>query len=92
METWAKAALNIEYFSEEADPHYETKVLPEVSQNTERGHCLKTEAILKYFSQNAKLNGWKWLVIADDDTLLSVHKMLEFLTCYDEKNPLGIMQ
>ena len=33
FETWSKSALNIEYFSEEADATYGTKVLPEVKSN-----------------------------------------------------------
>ena len=92
FETWSKSALNIEYFSEEADATYGTKVLPEVKSNTERGHCMKTEAILKYFNKNKKAKNWKWLVIADDDTILSVHKLLEFLKCYDPANTLAIGQ
>ena len=47
FDTWGKAALNIEYFSEYASRKYKTKVLPRVQQNTEKGHCQKTEAILK---------------------------------------------
>merc|ERR1711976_180043 len=35
---------------------------------------------------------WKWLVIADDDTILSVQKMLEFLHCFDSEEPLHIGQ
>ena len=92
METWSKAALNIEYFSEEAEDKYGTKVLPEVKKNTERGHCMKTEAILKYFNKNRETKGWKWLVIADDDTIMSVQKMLEFLKCYNPEKSLAIGQ
>ena len=92
METWSKAALNIEYFSEEVEEKFGTKVLPEVKKNTERGHCMKTEAILKFFNKNRESKGWKWLVIADDDTIMSVQKMLEFLKCYIPENPLAIGQ
>ena len=92
FDTWSKSALNIEYFSELAESKYLTKVLPEVDQNTERGHCLKTEAILKYFHRNAKLKNWKWLVITDDDTIMGVHKLLEFLKCYNPDKVLAIGQ
>ena len=92
FQTWAKAAVNIDYFSEVAEAEYLTKVLPEVNKNTERGHCMKTEAILKYFNRNAKAKGWKWLIITDDDTLLSVHKLLEFLKCYNPEESLAIGQ
>ena len=92
FETWSQSAFNIEYFSEVSESEYGTTVLPEVKQNTERGHCMKTEAILKYFNKNKKLKGWKWLVIADDDTLMSVQKMLEFLKCYNSEDALAIGQ
>ena len=92
LETWSKAAINIEYFSEEVEEKYGTKVLPEVKKNTERGHCMKTEAILKYFDRNKEANRWQWLVIADDDTIMSVQKMLEFLKCYKPEEPLAIGQ
>jgi hypothetical protein len=29
-------------------------------------------------------NNWKWLVIADDDTLLSVAKLMDAIQCYDK--------
>ena len=92
METWSNAVVNIEYFSEEVEEKYNTKVLPEVKKNTERGHCMKTLAILKYFNKNKEANRWKWLVIADDDTIMSVQKMLEFLKCYNPEAPLAIGQ
>ena len=87
-ETWAKAALNVKYFSEEADPKYGTIVLPGV-RNTERGHCGKTLAIIKYFHQRASEEGLKWLVIADDDTMLGVNRYLELLSCYDPASKIG---
>ena len=87
-ETWAKAALNLKYFSEEADPKYGTIVLPGV-RNTERGHCGKTLAIIKFFNDRASEEGWKWLVIADDDTILGVNRYLELLSCYDPAEKIG---
>ena len=87
-ETWAKAALNVKYFSEEADPNYGTIVLPGV-RNTERGHCGKTLAIIKFFNNHASEEGWKWLVIADDDTILGVKRYLELLSCYDPAEKIG---
>ena len=47
LETWSKAAINIEYFSEEVEEKYGTKVLPEVKKNTERGFwCRKITRFL----------------------------------------------
>ena len=88
--TWAQAAFNVEYFSEVADPTYNAKTLPSINNNYEIGHCQKTEAILKYFNLNSRIQRWKWLVIVDDDTLLSVHKILELLKCYDSKKAIAI--
>ena len=31
-------------------------------------------------------NGWKWLVITDDDTLLSVSKLIDLLNDYNDYN------
>jgi hypothetical protein len=41
-------------------------------------------AIIAYFSQTARQNNWKWLVIADDDTILSVAKLMDAIQCYDK--------
>ena len=89
-ETWGKSALNIEYFSEVKSKRYNTTLLPEVYQNTEKGHCLKTHAILKYFERYAAKNGWKWLVITDDDTILGVQNLFNLLQHYNPNNALLI--
>ena len=92
-QTWAKAALNIEYFSEHAEREYETKQLPGIRKiYDEFNLCKKTYAIINYFNKHAFVKGWKWLVIADDDTLLSVHKVLQVLNCYNPEKPLVIGQ
>ena len=90
-DTWAKSALNVMYFSEVNDEDAGTIQLKGVT-NTERGHCYKTMAIIKYFHEVQAKKNWKWLVIADDDTILSVQKMLEFLHCFDSEEPLHIGQ
>ena len=87
--TWAKAARHIAYFSEVEDARFGTVRLPGVN-NTERGHCGKTEAIVRYFAENSDDRGWDWLVIADDDTMLGVHKLVEHLTCYDPKEVVSL--
>ena len=91
-QTWASAAKNIKYFSEVADSRYQTQKLPEVDGNYEVGHCKKTEGIIKYFHKNAINKGWKWLVIVDDDTLLSVKKLLDLIKCYSPKSPIVLGQ
>lgn len=87
--TWAPAVPKIMYFSESNDTKYETVQLDGI-QNTDRGHCQKTMAIINYFVENAEIEDWKWLVITDDDTILSVQKLMEYLHCFnDEKVFLG---
>ena len=80
--TWAEAAPNIKYFSEVTDPKVGTIQLEGV-ENTERGHCQKTMEIIKHFHKIADDQGLEWLVIADDDTILSVAKMMSLLLCFD---------
>ena len=87
LETWGKAALNIEYFSDTRSKKYNTTLLPDV-EKTERGHCQKTYAILKYFERESKKNGWKWLVITDDDTILGVQNLFNLLQNYNPSEPL----
>ena len=65
-------------------------MLPQVKQNTEKGHCQKTEAILKYFHKHATQEGWEWLVIVDDDTILGVQNLFHLLHHYDPKHPFVI--
>lgn len=40
--------------------------------NTERGHCAKTVAILKYIRKKFKESNIQptWIVVVDDDTIL----------------------
>ena len=91
LDTWTKAVLNIKYFSEEADPEWQTSTLPGV-KNTERGHCKKTMAIIEHFHGLASSHGYEWLVITDDDTILSAKKMLEHLACYDPEDNVVLGQ
>ena len=72
---------HILYVSNLADTKFGTVVLAGGENNIDRGHCFKTHAILKHF---AGLEKFRWLVIVDDDTLLSVAKLLELLQCYDD--------
>ncbi|RCN27807.1 hypothetical protein ANCCAN_26456 [Ancylostoma caninum] len=55
------------------------------------GHCGKTFVILRHYvnslNENSEDEGFSWLVIADDDTLLSIPRLAQLLSCYgdDEK-------
>lgn len=89
--TWADAALNLILVSEKADPAFGTSTLPG-AMNTEKGHCNKTLAIIDHFRTHAEREGWEWLVIADDDTVLSVDKMIRLLLCYSSDRLVGVGQ
>jgi len=92
--TWAMAAPNLDLVSEKEDAKFGTKVLAGITHNTERGHCMKTEAIIKDFHERTNVNGQDldWLVIADDDTILSVAKLVRLLGCHDPEKPVAIGQ
>nr|XP_054598440.1 beta 3-glucosyltransferase a isoform X2 [Nothobranchius furzeri] len=83
--TWEKDALFLEYYSDHADPSIPTINLG--VPNTERGHCGKTFAILQRFLSNAVPNT-KWLVVVDDDTLISLPRLRVLLSCYDPSEPV----
>uniref|UniRef100_A0A183ES64 Beta-1,4 N-acetylgalactosaminyltransferase 1-like n=1 Tax=Gongylonema pulchrum TaxID=637853 RepID=A0A183ES64_9BILA len=86
--TWAKTAKFVEYFSDTED-HY----VPTINlgiKNTERGHCGKTFAILRYYLKNEEISKMHWLVVTDDDTLMSVPRLYRMLSCYDPKQELII--
>ena len=57
-----------------------TNVL-EYTVNTMSGHCNKTFAILQNF---LTMDQYQFLVIVDDDTILSVARLVRMLACYIE--------
>jgi hypothetical protein len=81
-ETWASTPDHLILVSNKVDPEFGTIVLPGAEQNTPFGHCSKTQSILRYFNNLSKKQNWKWLVIVDDDTVLSVAKLVDLLQCY----------
>ncbi|XP_027900946.1 beta 3-glucosyltransferase a [Xiphophorus couchianus] len=83
--TWEKDALFLEYYSDHAEPSIPTINLG--VPNTERGHCGKTFAILQRFLSSA-VPDTKWLVIVDDDTLISLPRLRILLSCYDPSAPV----
>ena len=86
--TWGPLVKNIEMISDTVDDNLNTIVLP-YTVNTENGHCNKTLAILEHFSKME--DTMKYLVIVDDDTILSVSRLAQLLSCYsqDESFLLG---
>ncbi|XP_047462135.1 beta-1,3-glucosyltransferase [Mugil cephalus] len=85
--TWEKDAGFLEYYSDTTDPS-----IPTISlglPNTERGHCGKTFAILRRFMSGA-VPKTDWLLIVDDDTLISLPRLRRLLRCYDPKEAVSL--
>ncbi|XP_020146038.2 beta-1,3-glucosyltransferase isoform X2 [Microcebus murinus] len=84
-QTWEGQASLIEYYSDHAESSIPTVDLG--IPNTDRGHCGKTFAILERFL-NRSHDKIAWLVIVDDDTLISVSRLRRLLSCYDAREPV----
>ncbi|KAL3269192.1 hypothetical protein HHI36_008275 [Cryptolaemus montrouzieri] len=89
LNTWARYAHKINFFSDIKDD-----VIPTISlgiPNTESGHCGKTIASLQFL--NAKIeddSNVQWIIVTDDDTILSVSRLLQVLSCYDSKDDVAL--
>lgn len=79
-ELWGDTVKHIEYCSEKADETIPTIALG--VKNTERGHCAKLLAILQRAAAQPRIKSKKWLVVADDDSLLNFGRMVKLLSCY----------
>uniref|UniRef100_A0A3B3DGL5 Beta 3-glucosyltransferase b n=1 Tax=Oryzias melastigma TaxID=30732 RepID=A0A3B3DGL5_ORYME len=85
--TWEKSAGLLEYYSDVIDAS-----IPTVSlgvPNTHRGHCGKTFAILKRFWREFAPKA-DWLLIVDDDTLISLPRLRRLLRCYDPEEAVSL--
>ncbi|KAF2898307.1 hypothetical protein ILUMI_07878 [Ignelater luminosus] len=87
--TWGQQASRLYFFSDIEDTSIPT-ISVEIP-NTERGHCGKTMAIIRRVSEHIREDpSVKWIVIADDDTILSVARLQQLLTCYDSTTPVAL--
>ncbi|XP_023210548.1 beta-1,3-glucosyltransferase-like isoform X1 [Centruroides sculpturatus] len=86
--TWGKDASCLIFFSEKTDGSIPTINLG--IPNVEFGHCAKTMAIIQYFIKSRYHHNKNWLVIADDDTLLSVPRLLKLLRCYNSSEAIAL--
>lgn len=77
-ETWGRH-VQADFFSDEEDKDIPTIHLP-YTVNTESGHCNKTVAILQHFLEME--SSPEFLVIVDDDTILSASRLASLLACY----------
>ncbi|KAM4547231.1 beta-1,3-glucosyltransferase [Fundulus diaphanus] len=85
--TWEKDAAHLEYYSDVTDASIPTINLG--VPNTERGHCGKTFAIMRRFLSEA-VPKVDWLLIVDDDTLISLPRLRHLLQCYDPKEAVSL--
>lgn len=81
QKTVGKYAKHIAYYSETEDPSIPTEDIG--VPNTERGHCAKLEAIINRAVTDPRAADKAWLVVLDDDTIMSVPRLLALLACYD---------
>jgi len=87
--TWGKH-VKVNFFSDKEDPEVPAIQLP-FTVNTESGHCNKTLAILRNFIEIN--NSPEFLVITDDDTILSAARLASLLSCYrGEASPILLGQ
>lgn len=92
QQTWAPHTHRLVYYSDISD-----ESIPTVSlgvDNTETGHCSKTMAIIQRMGHvlATEKNPPTWFVLADDDTILSVQRLEQMLSCYDSRQPMIIGQ
>ncbi|XP_008198455.1 beta-1,3-glucosyltransferase isoform X2 [Tribolium castaneum] len=87
QKTWAKHVATIEFFSDTTDNSIPTINLG--IPNTEQGHCAKTLAIFHHIRKKITPQ-IKWIVLADDDTILGVSRIRQLLTCYNSTNQVAL--
>ncbi|XP_017130877.1 beta-1,3-glucosyltransferase isoform X1 [Drosophila elegans] len=83
--TWAADAQNRRYYSDVADGG-----IPTISTgipNVQTGHCAKTMAILQLSLKDiGEQMDIRWLMLVDDDTLLSVPRVSALLSCHNHSD------
>ncbi|XP_066917014.1 beta-1,3-glucosyltransferase-like [Clytia hemisphaerica] len=83
--TVGKHAKHIRYYSDVADESIPTEYID--VGNTERGHCQKLHNIIKR-STDEEWRDKEWLVVIDDDTIMSYDRLRRHLACYESKKPV----
>uniref|UniRef100_A0A182QFF1 Fringe-like glycosyltransferase domain-containing protein n=1 Tax=Anopheles farauti TaxID=69004 RepID=A0A182QFF1_9DIPT len=88
--TWTKYVPHLRYFSDVDEPSIPTVVTS--VPNSSAGHCSKTLEILQLIGDEIRLNSSlqaiRWVMLVDDDTILSSSALARFLSCYDPKRDL----
>ncbi|XP_052829112.1 beta-1,3-glucosyltransferase [Octopus bimaculoides] len=86
--TWLREAKHVELYSDVEDLS-----IPTISlgvRNTERGHCKKTYNILIRALREPSISSKPWLLIVDDDTIISITRLRKMLACYNPAEALAI--
>ncbi|XP_017023814.1 beta-1,3-glucosyltransferase [Drosophila kikkawai] len=89
--TWATDTHYRRYYSDVADDG-----IPTISTgipNVQTGHCAKTMAILQLSLKDIGLQSdIRWLMLVDDDTLLSVPRVSALLSCHNHSELVYVGQ
>ena len=89
--TWLNNKLHYNFFTnainETLDQKNEEFLIHK--ENTLRGHCHKTFTILNHFHQYKE--NIKYLIIVDDDTLLSIPRLLRLIRCFMLSNDIPLV-
>ena len=64
--------------------------LLKVDSETATGHCAKCHALLKTLAK--RWPSKKWYVVVDDDTMMSIPRLLDLLRTYDSSKPVYLGQ
>ncbi|XP_074031248.1 beta-1,3-glucosyltransferase isoform X2 [Leptinotarsa decemlineata] len=90
QKTWGKHVPLIKFFSDKEDSSIPT--IDAGDSGAKSGYCLKTIAIMKYIANIIEKNDTdiKWIVIADDDTILGINALQKVLSCYDYNKKMAI--
>jgi UDP-glucose:O-linked fucose beta-1,3-glucosyltransferase len=89
--TWLNNKLNYNLFTNDINETIDNKNERFIinKENTERGHCHKTFTILNYFYKNKE--NFKYLILVDDDTLLSIQRLLRLIRCFMLSNDIPLV-
>ena len=85
--TWLNPQLNYHLFTNTIDNSHDRLI--STNENTVRGHCHKTFFILNHFYEY-QLDS-HYLILADDDTLLSIPRLLRLIRCFLLSNDLPLV-
>ena len=80
--TWGKYAKHVTFFSDKQDEEIPTVNFPNLVEPKVKTlfGCNKTLSILKHFLEQYPHHDW--LVLVDDDTILSVARVRDMVSCY----------